>query len=373
MSDMTTAFAPIVKSYRNDEGDLVVIGKATGPDLDLDEQICDPAWLAKAMPTWMSSGGNIREQHSSIAAGVATDLEQQGDSWMVTATVVDPVSARKVEKGVLKGFSIGIRNAQIIRDKGARGGRIVGGSVIETSLVDRPANPTCKLTLAKAAKPGMSVPAGDLDRDRMLVKVEELTEMVPEPAPLTLKVEGAADSAVGSMMAKLVRDGHLAIKHRGVVPDPAPEPDPVSAELAEMRKSIDALVSALTPTKEAPVADTTDATTEGADDKTTTAPDATKSADSGTQNTQDITALVEAAVAKALAPIRAELAKAMEQPVAGGPARAGTQQDIQKSAARDQELAQAAHYDRLAAELRTTDPGTSRAYKAAAAQLRTTS
>src|SRR5690348_3070672 len=102
--DTTTAYAEIVKAERNAEGDLVVVGKATGPDLDLDQQICDPEWLKSAMPAWMSSGGNIREQHSSIAAGVATELEQRGDAWMVTATVVDPVSARKVEKGVLKGF-----------------------------------------------------------------------------------------------------------------------------------------------------------------------------------------------------------------------------------------------------------------------------
>lgn len=168
----TTVYADIVKFARNDDGDLIVVGKATGPDLDLDKQICDPEWLSKAMPEWMSTGGNLREQHSAVAAGVATELSQDGDSWMVAGLIVDPVSARKVEKGVLKGYSIGVKNPQVIKDKAAPGGRVVGGSVVEVSLVDRPCNPTCTLTLAKAAKTAT---------EPELVKVEELHE---EPASM---------------------------------------------------------------------------------------------------------------------------------------------------------------------------------------------
>ena len=98
-------YAEIVKWNENDDGTLSVVGRATGPDLDHDQQICDPAWLATAMPKWMSTGGNIREQHSSIAAGVATELEKTADDgWMVTADVVDPVSVTKVKRNVLSGF-----------------------------------------------------------------------------------------------------------------------------------------------------------------------------------------------------------------------------------------------------------------------------
>jgi hypothetical protein len=167
--------ADILKAERNTDGDLVVFGKATGPDLDLDKQICDPAWLKTAMPAWMQYG-NLREQHSSIAAGVATDLEQDGDSWMVRSVVVDPVSARKVEKGVLKGYSIGIKNPRVVKDAAAPGGRIVGGDIVELSLVDRPCNATCTLTVAKAATPGMEVNAADFDEATGLVRVEELLE-----------------------------------------------------------------------------------------------------------------------------------------------------------------------------------------------------
>jgi hypothetical protein len=45
---LTYAYAAeIVKSERDADGHLIVYGKATGPDLDLDGQICDPKWLKK--------------------------------------------------------------------------------------------------------------------------------------------------------------------------------------------------------------------------------------------------------------------------------------------------------------------------------------
>jgi len=94
--DLTTVYAGITKHYRDGNGDLVVEGKATGPELDLDQQVCDPVWLKTAMPDWFNVG-NIREQHSAIAAGVATDLEQVGDSWSVKSLIVDTNSAKKVE------------------------------------------------------------------------------------------------------------------------------------------------------------------------------------------------------------------------------------------------------------------------------------
>lgn len=149
---MSTAsvYAPILKKERQSDGTLLVTGIATDDTLDVDEQICDPAWLERAMPAWFQYG-NIREQHSSIAAGVAMKLEQEGSRHIVTALVVDPTSVMKIESGVLKGFSIGIRDPRIAKDKGAPGGRIVDGEIVEVSLVDRPANPSCMLELAKAS------------------------------------------------------------------------------------------------------------------------------------------------------------------------------------------------------------------------------
>ena len=150
VQDFATSYVNILKYDKNDDGTLTVYGKATSDDLDIDQQICDNDWLKKAMPEWFKSGGNIREQHSSIAAGVATGYEEKGDGYYVTAKVVDKNSILKVQHKVLKGFSIGIKGPRVIRDNKAANGRIVDGQIVELSLVDRPANPTCQLVLAKS-------------------------------------------------------------------------------------------------------------------------------------------------------------------------------------------------------------------------------
>jgi hypothetical protein len=166
MSNLTTSYFAIEKADRHADGTVTVYGKATDDALDIDKQICDGDWLDRAMPHWFKSGGNIREQHSNIAAGVATDYEYKKDGHYITALVVDPISAKKVEHGVLKGFSIGIKNPRVIQDSKAANGRIVDGQIVEVSLVDRPANPNCQLVLAKSAS----------SEDSTIVQVEELIE-----------------------------------------------------------------------------------------------------------------------------------------------------------------------------------------------------
>ena len=167
MTDLTTSFFGIEKADKHADGTLTVYGKATDDALDIDKQICDSDWLDRAMPHWFKSGGNIREQHSNIAAGVAKEYELKADGHYITALVVDPVSVKKVENGVLKGFSIGIKNPRVIQDSKAANGRIVDGQIVEVSLVDRPANPNCQLVLAKSAS-----------GEETIIQVEELVELL---------------------------------------------------------------------------------------------------------------------------------------------------------------------------------------------------
>ena len=164
-NDFATSYAEIVKYDKNDDGTITVYGKATSDAIDIDQQICDNDWLSKAMPEWFKSGGNIREQHSNIASGVATEYETKNDGHYIGALIVDPVSVKKVEAKVLKGFSIGIKGPRVVRDSKAANGRIVDGQIVEVSLVDRPANPSCQLVLAKS-----------LDGESTLSQVEELIE-----------------------------------------------------------------------------------------------------------------------------------------------------------------------------------------------------
>ena len=180
MAELSYAYAGIIKSEKQLDGTLKVYGKATDDSIDIDKQICDDEWLKKAMPAWFISGGNIREQHGSVAAGVATDYENKSDGHYITALIVDPVSVKKVETGVLKGFSIGIRSPRVIRDEKAAGGRIVDGQIVEISVVDRPANSNAKMTIAKAADGGE------------LVAVDQTLEesmSIPTPADAFKSVE----------------------------------------------------------------------------------------------------------------------------------------------------------------------------------------
>lgn len=144
----------ILKYDKQPDGTLMVYGCATSPTVDLDGQACDPAWLQKAMPEWFKTGANIREQHNgTIAAGVGRELDHEdGDRWMLKAHVVDAGTVKKVETGVLKGFSIGVRRGEVLRGKGvtAPNGLIVGGNIAEVSLVDRHCNPDSATTICKA-------------------------------------------------------------------------------------------------------------------------------------------------------------------------------------------------------------------------------
>ena len=179
MNDFTTAYASILKYDENDDGTLMVYGNATDDSLDLDQQICDPAWLEKAMPDWFTSGGNIREMHGPNAAGVAKEYENKNGKHIIGVHVVDPLAVKKVKTQVYRGFSVGIKAPRVVRDNKAANGRIIDGSIIEVSLVDRPANPNAKLILAKS-----------VDGESTLVQVEEMHEYkAPLPSDIAKKKE----------------------------------------------------------------------------------------------------------------------------------------------------------------------------------------
>jgi hypothetical protein len=198
--DLTTAFSEIVKTAPQEDGSLLVYGKATGSDLDMDEQRCDPAWLSTAMPEWFRTAGNVREQHDAKrAVGKAIEHETIEDgSHMIRARVVDPVAKAKVEAGILTGFSIGIKSPRIAKSADAKNGLIVGGQIVEISLVDRPCLPTATLTMCKAAAAGWEGSPADLDEDLGLVKCEELSiekaaDVVEDAAPVE-DADKAADA-----------------------------------------------------------------------------------------------------------------------------------------------------------------------------------
>ncbi|MFE5140314.1 hypothetical protein ACFRDV_22000 [Streptomyces fagopyri] len=151
--ETTFAWAPITKSEEQDDGTMMVYGPAASPDLDRARQRLSPQWLDTAMPAWFAEGANVREQHDvRRAVGVGVGLTKgDGEAHMLAAHIVDPVACLKVKHKVLKGFSVGIKDPKIKLGKAdAPGGEIVGGTICEVSVVDRPCNPTTLFELAKA-------------------------------------------------------------------------------------------------------------------------------------------------------------------------------------------------------------------------------
>ena len=190
LANTTSVYAGIVKFDKQADGTVIVYGKATDDSIDSDAQICDPTWLKTAMPEWFKYG-NIREQHSNIAAGVATEYEAKGSEHWITAHVVDPGSAKKVESGVLKGFSIGIRGARVAKDNKAAGGRIVDGQIVEVSLVDRPANPACTLVMAKSVGSDVIQVEELTVEDEAQISVEEAIAETPKTAGALIEMAKA--------------------------------------------------------------------------------------------------------------------------------------------------------------------------------------
>lgn len=152
MPETTYAWAPITKTEKQDDGTLLVYGPAASSDLDRDQQRLNADWLDQAMPEWAQTG-NIREQHDSKrAVGVGVGLSKADDgSHHIAAHIIDPIAVLKIEKKVLKGFSVGIKGPRIALGKAdAPGGEVVGGTICEISVVDRPCNPTTLFEIAKA-------------------------------------------------------------------------------------------------------------------------------------------------------------------------------------------------------------------------------
>lgn len=410
---LARAFAPFTKTEKNADGTITVFGKATGPDLDSDLQVCDPDWLAKAMPAWMQ-WGNVREMHTPKAAGVATSLEQEGDSWMLSSLVVDPVSAQKVETEVLKGYSIGISRPVVVKDVAAPGGRIIGGQIVEVSLVDRPSNPTCTLTIAKAA--GSEAELVKVD-DPMLGDGYEVDEDLDDeegegsedgsPA-MTDPVEllGEAKRCISLVLSSCAADvaseegpGKIWLLRR--IAELLEELDWTQSDLAYLAASAaleaayktirsttdDAdleeaapvnLTDLLDAVKAASADDATESDTLALvelrkvfalNDSSAPAPEVLTKAAKATEDLTEVKAKL-AEVTTELAATKAQLAEIGETVLSTGPVRIRPQADAAKAAALDAIETEAQRFDRLAGTV--TDPALAAGYRQLAAEKRAT-
>lgn len=138
-------FMPFGKVEKTDDGCRIVSGYASTPRLDLDGEIVSTKAIQKALPGYME-WRNIRQMHQPIAVGTAKEAHTDEDGLYLTARIVDPACVKLIDEDVLKGFSIGGKKMA------KKGNTITEIELIEISVVDRPANPDCAFSVAKAAK-----------------------------------------------------------------------------------------------------------------------------------------------------------------------------------------------------------------------------
>ncbi len=150
MDGFATVYVPFLA--KGDDSERTVEGYVSSPQVDVNDQIVDQDWLAAQLPPWLANWGNVREQHDphkAVGKAQAVDLTAQPGP-LLRAKIIDDAAWQKVKAGIYNGFSIGITGPRIVSDKAARNGRIVGGELIEVSIVDRPANDAARFTLVKA-------------------------------------------------------------------------------------------------------------------------------------------------------------------------------------------------------------------------------
>jgi hypothetical protein len=120
----------------------LVYGYASTPTLDLQGERVSLEAVKRALPDYMQ-WRNIREMHQMSAVGVTESADVDKKGLYVVGRIVDDEAWNKVKEGVYKGFSIGGQRL------GKNGEEITELLLTEISLVDRPANPECRLELYK--------------------------------------------------------------------------------------------------------------------------------------------------------------------------------------------------------------------------------
>lgn len=125
-----------------DEEQRIVCGYCSTDSLDSHGEVITKEAMGDAITTYMEYA-NIREMHQPSAVGVAKSLSITPEGTYLEAHIVDPVAWDKVKSGVYKGFSIG--GTVLKKNK-----NVINKILLkEISLVDRPANPDCKIQLWK--------------------------------------------------------------------------------------------------------------------------------------------------------------------------------------------------------------------------------
>jgi phage head maturation protease len=128
----------------------MVWGYATTEDIDADGETITKQAVAAALDDYMRFA-NVREMHAPSAVGKVKEATLDDKGLYIAVKVVDDAAWKKVTAGVYSGFSVGGRATK--RDPADRK-RILGLTLSEISLVDRPSCPSAVFDCWKRAAVG---------------------------------------------------------------------------------------------------------------------------------------------------------------------------------------------------------------------------
>lgn len=242
-------FLSFGKYSKESDGSLLVPGTVTSEAVDSDGDIVtfEAAQDGLSEENW--PWRNIREMHQPIAAGTALEIvpNEAERSWDVVARIsaASQDAQTKVLDETYKGFSLGFDVPAGFYKRELINGEMVGVchkiKVHEISLVDAPANPTCKFKIAnsekedsvrnqvpdeKAAAPKDAPPAADPAKPEENAKADDAAE--PE-----MKIEErlkALECAVKAMGEKAAGDEPPANDGPPAPPDKKAPPVPPAPE-----------------------------------------------------------------------------------------------------------------------------------------------
>lgn len=167
MADFSV-FLPIEKV---DEAKRMVWGYASTPTKDLQGEVVTLDAIKTALPDYMQ-WANIREMHTSSAVGVTKEANVDDKGLYIGAKIVDDDAWKKCKEGVYKGFSIGGQKLKKVGDT------IEQLSLREISLVDRPANPDCRIDVVKVA--GAAVANSEADQSLLAKFLDVCKSLAPK-------------------------------------------------------------------------------------------------------------------------------------------------------------------------------------------------
>lgn len=220
MAQRIRRYGVIEKVEHLADGTIKVYGYASTADVDDQGETITAEAMKAAIPGYMKWGA-VREMHQPIAAGTALEasVDDKGRT-MIGVHVVDSAAVAKVETGVYKAFSIG---AKVLARNATDKKIIEKVDWIETSLVDRPANPNAVITICKAAgaedesdEPASEAPAAPVtEPEKPAAPVVEDVAKVASDAPaddVIAKVSAERDDLAAKFAAVTTERDDLATK-----------------------------------------------------------------------------------------------------------------------------------------------------------------